>query len=96
MDFYMCYVKNQHFQAISVCLILHIIVEFCCKIQTNCCMFVSFRSVLTGLKVDPAALIKSEKSGRVKGLIITIKGNQSIESVCINCFAAQLVVHDMI
>ncbi|XP_075880312.1 phenazine biosynthesis-like domain-containing protein 1 [Nelusetta ayraudi] len=33
------------------------------------------RSVLTGLKVDPAALIKSEKSGRVKGLIITIKGS---------------------
>lgn len=33
--------------------------------------------MLTGLKVDPAALVKSEKSGRVKGLIITMKGNQS-------------------
>lgn len=35
------------------------------------------RSVLTSLKVDPVALHSSERSGRVKGLIITMKGNQS-------------------
>uniref|UniRef100_A0A3Q3WRG3 Uncharacterized protein n=1 Tax=Mola mola TaxID=94237 RepID=A0A3Q3WRG3_MOLML len=34
------------------------------------------RSVLTSLKVDPVALQKSEQSGRVKGLIITMKGTQ--------------------
>lgn len=33
------------------------------------------RSVLTSLKVDAAALQNSEKSGRVKGLIITAKGS---------------------
>ncbi|XP_067447952.1 phenazine biosynthesis-like domain-containing protein 1 [Thunnus thynnus] len=33
------------------------------------------RSVLTSLKVDPVALQSSEKSGRVKGLIITMKGS---------------------
>jgi len=33
------------------------------------------RSVLTSLKVDPIALQSSEKSGRVKGLIITMKGS---------------------
>lgn len=51
------------------------IVQLCVEIQTNCCIVVSFRSVLTSLKVDPASLIKSEKSGRVKGLIITLKGS---------------------
>ncbi|KAM8762901.1 phenazine biosynthesis-like domain-containing protein 1 [Acanthopagrus schlegelii] len=33
------------------------------------------RSVLTSLKVDPAALLNSERSGRVKGLILTMKGS---------------------
>ncbi|XP_060895975.1 phenazine biosynthesis-like domain-containing protein 1 [Labrus mixtus] len=33
------------------------------------------RSVLTSLKVDPAALQSSERSGRVKGLILTMKGS---------------------
>ncbi|XP_030270202.1 phenazine biosynthesis-like domain-containing protein 1 isoform X1 [Sparus aurata] len=33
------------------------------------------RSVLTSLKVDSAALLNSEKSGRVKGLILTMKGS---------------------
>ncbi|KAI3377090.1 hypothetical protein L3Q82_000290 [Scortum barcoo] len=33
------------------------------------------RSVLTSLKVDPVALQSSERSGRVKGLIITMKGS---------------------
>ncbi|TNN56267.1 Phenazine biosynthesis-like domain-containing protein [Liparis tanakae] len=33
------------------------------------------RSVLTGLKVDPVALQSSERSGRVKGLILTMKGS---------------------
>ncbi|XP_044065137.1 phenazine biosynthesis-like domain-containing protein 1 [Siniperca chuatsi] len=33
------------------------------------------RSVLTSLKVDPVALQRSERSGRVKGLILTIKGS---------------------
>lgn len=37
----------------------------------------SSRSVLTSLKVDPAALLNTEKSGRVKGLILTMKGNKS-------------------
>ncbi|CAL8243484.1 unnamed protein product [Lota lota] len=32
------------------------------------------RSALTGLKVDPVALLSNEKSGKVKGLIITMKG----------------------
>ncbi|KAJ3592796.1 hypothetical protein NHX12_005135 [Muraenolepis orangiensis] len=32
------------------------------------------RSALTGLKVDPAALLSNEKSGKVKGVIITMKG----------------------
>ncbi|XP_034385407.1 phenazine biosynthesis-like domain-containing protein 1 isoform X1 [Cyclopterus lumpus] len=33
------------------------------------------RSVLTSLKVDPVALQSSEKSARVKGLILTMKGS---------------------
>lgn len=33
------------------------------------------RSVLTSLKVDPAALLSSERSGRVKGVILTMKGS---------------------
>ncbi|XP_041839192.1 phenazine biosynthesis-like domain-containing protein 1 [Melanotaenia boesemani] len=33
------------------------------------------RSVLANLKVDPLALLKSETSGRVKGLIVTLKGS---------------------
>ncbi|XP_034727544.1 phenazine biosynthesis-like domain-containing protein 1 [Etheostoma cragini] len=33
------------------------------------------RSVLTSLKVDPVALQSSEMSGRVKGVIITMKGS---------------------
>ncbi|XP_072236507.1 phenazine biosynthesis-like domain-containing protein 1 [Leuresthes tenuis] len=33
------------------------------------------RSVLTSLKVDPLTLLNSETSGRVKGLIITMKGS---------------------
>ncbi|KAF1392982.1 hypothetical protein PFLUV_G00033670 [Perca fluviatilis] len=33
------------------------------------------RSVLTSLKVDPVALQSSETSGRVKGVIITMKGS---------------------
>ncbi|CAB1459759.1 unnamed protein product [Pleuronectes platessa] len=33
------------------------------------------RSVLTSLKVDPVTLQRSEKSGRVKGLIVTMKGS---------------------
>ncbi|TDH17196.1 hypothetical protein EPR50_G00005820 [Perca flavescens] len=33
------------------------------------------RSVLTGLKVDPVALQSSETSGRVKGVILTMKGS---------------------
>uniref|UniRef100_A0A3B5A7L3 Phenazine biosynthesis like protein domain containing n=1 Tax=Stegastes partitus TaxID=144197 RepID=A0A3B5A7L3_9TELE len=33
------------------------------------------RSVLTSLKVDHAALLSSEKSGRVKGVIVTMKGS---------------------
>ncbi|XP_003969511.1 phenazine biosynthesis-like domain-containing protein isoform X1 [Takifugu rubripes] len=33
------------------------------------------RSVLTSLKVDPVALQRNETSGRVKGLIITLKGS---------------------
>ncbi|KAM7015737.1 phenazine biosynthesis-like domain-containing protein 1 [Tautogolabrus adspersus] len=33
------------------------------------------RSVLTSLKVDPAALQSSERSGRVKGLILTMIGS---------------------
>ncbi|XP_068444085.1 phenazine biosynthesis-like domain-containing protein 2 isoform X2 [Clinocottus analis] len=33
------------------------------------------RSVLTSLKVDPVALKSSETSGKVKGLIITMKGS---------------------
>ncbi|KAG7482721.1 phenazine biosynthesis-like domain-containing protein [Solea senegalensis] len=33
------------------------------------------RSVLTGLKVDPAVLESSEKSGRVRGVIVTAKGS---------------------
>ncbi|XP_034385410.1 phenazine biosynthesis-like domain-containing protein 1 isoform X3 [Cyclopterus lumpus] len=35
----------------------------------------SSRSVLTSLKVDPVALQSSEKSARVKGLILTMKGS---------------------
>uniref|UniRef100_A0AAQ4QS72 Phenazine biosynthesis-like protein domain containing 2 n=1 Tax=Gasterosteus aculeatus aculeatus TaxID=481459 RepID=A0AAQ4QS72_GASAC len=37
------------------------------------------RSVLTSLKVDPVALQRSETSGRVKGLIITMKGSPEIQ-----------------
>ncbi|KAM8894295.1 phenazine biosynthesis-like domain-containing protein 1 isoform 2-T2 [Spinachia spinachia] len=37
------------------------------------------RSVLTGLKVDPVALQRSETSGRVKGLIVTMKGSPEIQ-----------------
>ena len=33
------------------------------------------RSALTCLKVDPVALLSSEKSGKVRGLIITMKGS---------------------
>uniref|UniRef100_UPI0037E9137B phenazine biosynthesis-like domain-containing protein 1 n=1 Tax=Semicossyphus pulcher TaxID=241346 RepID=UPI0037E9137B len=33
------------------------------------------RSVLTSLNVDPAALLSSEKSGKVKGVILTMKGS---------------------
>ncbi|XP_074469135.1 phenazine biosynthesis-like domain-containing protein 1 isoform X1 [Sebastes fasciatus] len=33
------------------------------------------RSVLTSLKVDPVALLSNEKSGRVKGVILTMKGS---------------------
>ncbi|XP_070767319.1 phenazine biosynthesis-like domain-containing protein 1 [Enoplosus armatus] len=33
------------------------------------------RSVLTSLKVDPVALQSTERSGRVKGLILTMKGS---------------------
>ncbi|XP_070693415.1 phenazine biosynthesis-like domain-containing protein 1 [Pempheris klunzingeri] len=33
------------------------------------------RAVLTSLKVDPVALQRSEKTGKVKGLIITMKGS---------------------
>ncbi|XP_074522215.1 phenazine biosynthesis-like domain-containing protein 1 [Halichoeres trimaculatus] len=33
------------------------------------------RSVLTSLTVDPAALLSSERSGRVKGVILTMKGS---------------------
>ncbi|XP_037103043.1 phenazine biosynthesis-like domain-containing protein 1 [Syngnathus acus] len=33
------------------------------------------RSVLTGLQVKPDALLSSDKSGRVKGLIVTMKGS---------------------
>ncbi|XP_061882019.1 phenazine biosynthesis-like domain-containing protein isoform X1 [Entelurus aequoreus] len=32
------------------------------------------RSVLTGLTVNPAALLSSDASGRIKGLIVTMKG----------------------
>lgn len=42
-----------------------------------CCMRLFCRSVLTSLKVDPVALQSSETSGRVKGVIITMKGNRS-------------------
>lgn len=42
-------------------------------------MFILSRSVLTGLKVDPVALLSSETSGRVKGLIITLKGKTSLK-----------------
>lgn len=38
------------------------------------------RSVLTSLKVDPVALQSSEKSGRVKGLIITMKGSPECQT----------------
>ncbi|XP_071369263.1 phenazine biosynthesis-like domain-containing protein 1 isoform X2 [Centroberyx affinis] len=34
------------------------------------------RSVLTSLKVDPVALLSNERSGKVKGLIVTMKGGQ--------------------
>lgn len=34
------------------------------------------RSVLTSLKVDHAALLNSDCSGRVHGVIVTMKGNQ--------------------
>jgi len=37
------------------------------------------RSALTDLKVDPAALFANEKSGKVKGLIITMIGIVSSE-----------------
>ncbi|KAF7669394.1 hypothetical protein LDENG_00193030 [Lucifuga dentata] len=33
------------------------------------------RSVLTNLKVDPEAIMRSERSGRVKGIILTMKGS---------------------
>ncbi|XP_071753196.1 phenazine biosynthesis-like domain-containing protein 1 [Centroberyx gerrardi] len=33
------------------------------------------RSVLTSLKVDPVALLSNERSGKVKGLIVTMKGS---------------------
>ncbi|XP_061882028.1 phenazine biosynthesis-like domain-containing protein isoform X2 [Entelurus aequoreus] len=33
------------------------------------------RSVLTGLTVNPAALLSSDASGRIKGLIVTMKGS---------------------
>ncbi|MEQ2314788.1 hypothetical protein AMECASPLE_015685 [Ameca splendens] len=33
------------------------------------------RSVLTSLKVDPVALLNSESSGRVRGVIVTMKGS---------------------
>ncbi|XP_077376095.1 phenazine biosynthesis-like domain-containing protein 1 isoform X1 [Festucalex cinctus] len=33
------------------------------------------RSVLSSLRVNPEALLSSEKSGRVKGLIVTMKGS---------------------
>lgn len=49
-------------------------------------MFVLSRSVLTRLKVDPFALQRSETSGRVQGLIITIKGKVLTEvSVYYKC-----------
>ncbi|XP_026149055.1 phenazine biosynthesis-like domain-containing protein 1 isoform X1 [Mastacembelus armatus] len=37
------------------------------------------RSVLTSLKVDPVTLQSSERSGRVKGLILTIKGSPNCQ-----------------
>lgn len=39
-------------------------------------LVVIFRSVLTHLKVDAVALQNSERSGRVKGVIVTIKGTE--------------------
>lgn len=39
-------------------------------------MRVIFRSVLTGLKVDAAALLNVETNGKVKSIIVTMKGNQ--------------------
>lgn len=35
------------------------------------------RSVLTGLKVDPAALLSVETNGQIKALIVTMKGNRN-------------------
>lgn len=49
---------------------------FVCDLCVSAACVLS-RSVLTSLKVDPVALQSSEKTGRVKGLIITMKGNQS-------------------
>ncbi|CAJ1048870.1 phenazine biosynthesis-like domain-containing protein isoform X1 [Xyrichtys novacula] len=53
-----------------------------------CCGDVCFsRSVLTSLKVDPAALMSSEKSGRVKGLILTMKGHWSKNNIpLVKCY----------
>lgn len=39
-------------------------------------MRIIFRSVLTGLKVDAAALLNVETNGNVKSIIVTMKGNQ--------------------
>ncbi|XP_077480739.1 phenazine biosynthesis-like domain-containing protein [Stigmatopora argus] len=39
-----------------------------------------YRSVLTSLQVNPEALLNSEKSGQVKGLIITVKGSPDHQS----------------
>lgn len=45
-----------------------------CWIPSQGCHVCLSRSVLTSLKVDTVALQRSETSGRVKGLIITAKG----------------------
>lgn len=45
--------------------------------STKWCVLVIFRSVLTGLKVDPAALLSVETDGQIKALIVTMKGNHS-------------------
>ncbi|XP_053720343.1 phenazine biosynthesis-like domain-containing protein 1 isoform X2 [Synchiropus splendidus] len=37
------------------------------------------RTVLTSLRVDPAALLSSERSGTVKGLIVTMKGSPDLQ-----------------